>query len=816
MGLISRIRKRFARKTTTTTSSQPPLSSVPLSTVGGQSVPLPPGGFTPSRSPTSGRSFTPTTRPQTTVEKILTPKKIQVPVKQKTIIKRRIPKKIPEKLITRLPKKDIISRKQRKVIIAAEQKRKRDILLEKAEETKFAKAGKRFTEEGEKTFVQAALGLSELIKDPRKVKDIPEGLKNRALELSALAKTDKAGFVGALTGEAILWFIPLKVKGVKGAKLKPVKNLRGKNLIIETPKKITKTPLSKTFPKEFTLKINDKAVEKFVKKQVERRGGNFEKLSGIDKNFLIGQVKARITNQPELFIPKARQLALKKAKVKNLRRITKERLIGKFNEPIKFRSTGKKILKELTKTQKLSLERFAKGSKKLEKKAIERVKKKGLKPEKIKIELSKFDKGIIRSRIKALIKAQPTKFIPKERKLALKRLSKLQEKKAIERVKKKGLSPKEIKTSDLISKFDKGIIVSRIKARVKASPREFIPPARKQALVLLKKPQLKVKPIKKIITQLDIRPTELTSTQKLALKKIQSQKNRLNKQVQKIRQKSQKKQNQIQKQIQKPKSKFKQVQLQKQLSKQKTFTAQKLKSRTKQLSKLNLRLGSLLRQSSKQAQKLKTAQKFKEVQKTKQTQKSKQRILLKEKQKSKQKGKVGARFEQPLREKLKLARVKQVKPKPKKKPITKKQAFNVFARPLKKIGQKKKPKLIKVNKKPLTKERAKDLGSSVVDTSLSRRFKIKPTGGKPKKGVLKAPIRNFDRTKKKFRDFRIVKGKKVPLKNTFIEKKGKPLLDTRGEKRGITLRRRIKMLNNLAKARKVKQSKKTTRKGRKK
>ena len=189
---------------------------------------------------------------------------------------------------------------------------------------------------------------------------------------------------------------------------------------------------------------------------------------------------------------------------------------------------------------------------------------------------------------------------------------------------------------------------------------------------------------------------------------------------------------------------------------------------------------------------------------------------MKEKQKSKQKGKVGARFEQPLREKLKLARVKQVKPKPKKKPITKKQAFNVFARPLKKIGQKKKPKLIKINKKPLTKSRAKDLGSSVVDTSLSRRFKIKRTGGKPKKGVLKAPIRNFDRTKKKFRDFRIVKGKKVPLKNTFIEKKGKPLLDTRGEKRGITLRRRIKMLNNLAKARKVKQSKKTTRKGRKK
>ncbi len=168
----------------------------------------------------------------------------------------------------------------------------------------------------------------------------------------------------------------------------------------------------------------------------------------------------------------------------------------------------------------------------------------------------------------------------------------------------------------------------------------------------------------------------------------------------------------------------------------------------------------------------------------------------------------------PLKPVKKIAAFPRKKKKPfKKKPITKKQAFNVFARPLKKIGQKKKPKLIKVNKKPLTKERAKDLGSSVVDTSLSRRFKIKPTGGKPKKGVLKAPSRNFDKTKRKFRNFRIVKGKRVPLRNTFIEKRGRALLDTRGEKQGITLRRRIKQLN--AKAKKSKQSKKTTRKGRK-
>ncbi|KKK61970.1 hypothetical protein LCGC14_3009020 [marine sediment metagenome] len=138
--------------------------------------------------------------------------------------------------------------------------------------------------------------------------------------------------------------------------------------------------------------------------------------------------------------------------------------------------------------------------------------------------------------------------------------------------------------------------------------------------------------------------------------------------------------------------------------------------------------------------------------------------------------------------------------KEKKKVKVKKQAFNVFGKPVK--GK----KLIKLNKKPLSRSAAKDLGSKLVDTSLSRRFKIKETRGKPSKSN-RVSSGNFSRTKNKFRDFRIVKGKRIPLKNTFIEKKGKPLLDTRGEKKGITLRRRLAMLDNLKKARRVKQLK---------
>jgi hypothetical protein len=142
--------------------------------------------------------------------------------------------------------------------------------------------------------------------------------------------------------------------------------------------------------------------------------------------------------------------------------------------------------------------------------------------------------------------------------------------------------------------------------------------------------------------------------------------------------------------------------------------------------------------------------------------------------------------------------------------------FNVFARPLKKRKKQKRPKLLKINKKPLRKSRARDLGSFAVDKSLARTFKTKrskkkPTGRLPK-GV---PRGYFSRNRKKFRDFRIVKGKRKPLKNIFIEKKGR-LLDTKPEKKGITLRKKIsqfkpqikrkatpQQLKNLAKGRKI-------------
>ena len=77
-----------------------------------------------------------------------------------------------------------------------------------------------------------------------------------------------------------------------------------------------------------------------------------------------------------------------------------------------------------------------------------------------------------------------------------------------------------------------------------------------------------------------------------------------------------------------------------------------------------------------------------------------------------------------------------------------------------------------------------------MDTTISRTFKIKPVKGKPTKSVLKT--RPFQ--KRKFRTYQLVKGIKKPLKNTFIERKGKFLIDSLGEKRGLTLRRGLAKL----------------------
>ena len=239
------------------------------------------------------------------------------------------------------------------------------------------------------------------------------------------------------------------------------------------------------------------------------------------------------------------------------------------------------------------------------------------------------------------------------------------------------------------------------------------------------------------------------------------------------------------------------------------------KVKQKVLTKVQLKLQS----------KLKTVQKQKNIllQKTKLSTAQKQKLLTLQKQISQSKTKgvfvpISAipRVKFPVRLRIKRRKVKVSKRKSKKL-----QAYKVLSRPLKRKGQKRIPKLIKVNVRPLTKTQAERLGSTLADTTISRTFKIKAVRGKPKRPTLKT--RSFK--KRKFRSFRIKKGKRIGLKNTFIEKR-KFLIDSAGERKGLSLRRglaklrkeskvkpkkriltpsqRSKLLKNLKKARAVK------------
>ena len=148
---------------------------------------------------------------------------------------------------------------------------------------------------------------------------------------------------------------------------------------------------------------------------------------------------------------------------------------------------------------------------------------------------------------------------------------------------------------------------------------------------------------------------------------------------------------------------------------------------------------------------------------------------------------------------------------PKKKPVRKPQAYEVWARPLKKKGQKK-PKLIKVSKVPLSKNRAKDLRNYITDTSLGRTARIKPSIGKPSVPRLKTPKGYSRKTSKKFRRYRIKKGKRIPLKKGRVIEKSKFLLDRPEEIKQITLKRRIAQLSKPPKKRKSAKTKTIKRK----
>lgn len=110
--------------------------------------------------------------------------------------------------------------------------------------------------------------------------------------------------------------------------------------------------------------------------------------------------------------------------------------------------------------------------------------------------------------------------------------------------------------------------------------------------------------------------------------------------------------------------------------------------------------------------------------------------------------------------------------------------FNVYG--------KSKRKFIKLNVKPLTRDDALSRGAFAVDRTTAKTFKIVPAGKLKKAGkLLKSERGYFKRQGFKLREFRIRKGRKFKLKNKYIEKR-KYGIDTRSEKRGLTIAKLLK------------------------
>ncbi len=124
--------------------------------------------------------------------------------------------------------------------------------------------------------------------------------------------------------------------------------------------------------------------------------------------------------------------------------------------------------------------------------------------------------------------------------------------------------------------------------------------------------------------------------------------------------------------------------------------------------------------------------------------------------------------------------------------------YDVYGKRLKgrKIkGKKRKVVWIKLNTKPLTKTHAQNRGAYAIDHSVARTFKVKRVRKVKRVGkITKREGKYFKKTKKKYRPYKIKKGVKRPITKKYIERKGRYLIDTLGEKRGLKLHKIARQL----------------------
>lgn len=115
-----------------------------------------------------------------------------------------------------------------------------------------------------------------------------------------------------------------------------------------------------------------------------------------------------------------------------------------------------------------------------------------------------------------------------------------------------------------------------------------------------------------------------------------------------------------------------------------------------------------------------------------------------------------------------------------------------------------------LSRKSMDERAAKSRMAFAVDHSTSAQGRIIPTAKKGKKQPSKG---YFNITQKKFRDYKIRKGKKIPMDNQWIEKRGVARIDTLGEKKGLKLAKLIKQQGWLKKKKKTTFIKKRKKKG---
>jgi hypothetical protein len=143
--------------------------------------------------------------------------------------------------------------------------------------------------------------------------------------------------------------------------------------------------------------ISEARIESLARQEAKIRGINYDLLSNVEKNFLKGQIRAKIRSQPNLFIPKERKVTLDRYK----EQFKQERLTEKAKElrEAKEKAERKKIKSLIDVKAKSQPELFIPESQRL---ALERFKAKQPKPKiKPEVKLEPTTEAWIKGQIKA-------------------------------------------------------------------------------------------------------------------------------------------------------------------------------------------------------------------------------------------------------------------------------------------------------------------------------------------------------------------------------------------------------------------------------